>query len=184
MINATISCPCIKWSPYGVLWIQRHHPPLMRTWWPREDLSRQNTHFRPNLKFTSVHDKRDNFLSICQMVPLRDSMNPMTPPSPQADLMAQRRHVPTKYTFSTKLEVLFCTWKPRQLLVYISNGPPTGFCESNDTTLAVCGLGNPEKTSPDEIHIFNQTWSSLLYMINGTTSCLYIKWSPYGVLWI
>ena len=109
-INATISCLYIKWSPYGVLWIQRHHPRLMRNWWPREDLSRRNTHFRPNLKFTSIQDKRDNFLSVYQMVPLRGSVNTMAPPSPYADLMAQRRPLQTKHTFSTKLEVHFCAW--------------------------------------------------------------------------
>ena len=91
------------------------------------------------------------------MVPLRGSVNPMTPPSPCADLMAQRRPRQTKHTFSTKIEVLFYTSKTRQFLVYISNGPPTGFCESNDTTLPLCGLDGPEKTSPDETHIFEQT---------------------------
>ena len=39
------------------------------------------------------------------MVPLRGSVNPTTPPSPYADLMAQRRPLQAKHTFSTKLEV-------------------------------------------------------------------------------
>ena len=55
---------------------------------------------------------------------------------------------------------------------------PTGFCESNDTTLPLCGLDGPEKTSPDETHIFYETSSSLLIGINATMYCLYIKWSP------
>ena len=38
------------------------------------------------------------------MVPLRGSVNPMTPPSPYEDLMAQRRPLQTKHTFSSKLE--------------------------------------------------------------------------------
>ena len=42
------------------------------------------------------------------MVPLRGSVNPMTPPSPYEDLMAQRRPLQTKHTFSTKLDVHFC----------------------------------------------------------------------------
>ena len=109
-INATISCLYAKWSPCRVLWIQWHHPPLMRAWWPREDLSRRKTHFRPNLKFTSMQDKRDNFLSVYQMDPLRGSVNPMTPSSPYADLMSQRGPLQAKHTFSTKLEVHFCTW--------------------------------------------------------------------------
>jgi hypothetical protein len=91
------------------------------------------------------------------MVPLRRSVNPMAPHSPYADLMAQRRPLQTKHTFSTKLEVHFFIGQTRQFLAYISNGPPTGFCESNDTTLALCGHDGPEKTSPDETHIFDQT---------------------------
>ena len=71
------------------------------------------------------------------MVPLRGSVNPKTPPSPYADLIAQRRPLQTKHTFSTKLEVLFYTGYTRQFLAYISNGPPAGFCESNGTTLAL-----------------------------------------------
>ena len=78
---------CISNGPCRVLWIQWHHPPLMRTWWPREDLSRRNTHFRANLNFTSIPDKRGNLLPIYQIVPLRGSVNPMTPQSSYADLM-------------------------------------------------------------------------------------------------
>ena len=70
---------------------------------------RPNTHFRPNLKFSSVHDKRDNFLSIYQMVPLRGSVNPMTPLSPYTDVMTQRRPLQIKHAFSSNLEVLFYT---------------------------------------------------------------------------
>ena len=106
-IDATISCLYIKQSPNGVLQIQWHHTPLRRTWLPREDLSRRNTHFRQNLMFTSVWDKRDNFLHIYQMVPLRGSVNPTTLPSPYADLVAQRRPLQRKHTFSTKHEVHF-----------------------------------------------------------------------------
>ena len=91
------------------------------------------------------------------MVPLRGAVNPMTPPSPYADLMAQRRPLQMKQTFSTKLEVHFYTGYTRQFLAYISNGPPAGFCESNDTTIHLCGLAGLEKTSPDETHIFDQT---------------------------
>ena len=91
------------------------------------------------------------------MVPLRCSVNPMTPPSPYVDLMAQRRPPQTKPTFSTKLEVHFYTEQTRQFTAYMSNGPPAGFFESNDTTLPLCRLDGPEKTSPDETHIFDQT---------------------------
>ena len=43
------------------------------------------------------------------MVPLRGSVNPTAPPSPYADVRAQRRPLRTKHTFSTKLEVHFYT---------------------------------------------------------------------------
>ena len=42
-------------------------------------------------------------------------------------------------------------------MFHSENGPPAGFCESNDTTLALCGLDGAEKTSPDETHIFGLT---------------------------
>ena len=87
------------------------------------------------------------------MVPLRGSVNPKSPPSPYADLMAQIRPLQTKHTFSSKLEVHFYIGETRQYLVHVSNGPPTGFCESNDTTLPLCGLDGPEKASLDETHI-------------------------------
>ena len=90
------------------------------------------------------------------MVPQRSSAKSMTPPSPSADVMTQRRPLQAKHTFSTKLEVHFCIGQTRQFLAYISNGPPTGFCESNDTTLSLCGLDGPEKTSRDETYIFVQ----------------------------
>ena len=89
---------------------------------------------RGYLKFTSVQDKRDNFLSIYQMVPLRGSVNPITPRSPCVDLMAQRIPLQMKYTFSTKLEVHFYTGETRQFIAYISNGHPVGSCESNNNT--------------------------------------------------
>ena len=41
------------------------------------------------------------------MVPLRGSVNPMIPPSPYEDVMAQRRPLRTKHTFSTNLDVHF-----------------------------------------------------------------------------
>ena len=41
------------------------------------------------------------------MVPLRGSVNPVTPHSPYADVMAQRSPLQTKHTFSAKLEVHF-----------------------------------------------------------------------------
>ena len=92
------------------------------------------------------------------MVPLRGSVKPLPPPSPYEELMAQRRPLQMKHTFSTKLEVHLCTGYTRQFLAYISNGPsPAGFWESKDTTLPLCGLDGPEKTSPDETHIFDQT---------------------------
>ena len=43
------------------------------------------------------------------MIPLRGSVNPMAPPSPYADPMAQRRPLQTKHTFATKPEVHFYT---------------------------------------------------------------------------
>ena len=79
-------------SPYADLMVQRRPLQMKPT-------------IRPNLKFSYAHDKRDNFLSMYQMGPLRVSVNPMTPPSPCADLMAQRRPLQTKHAFSTKLEV-------------------------------------------------------------------------------
>ena len=78
---------------------------------PYPDLMAQRRPLQTNYTFSTkldVHfcmDKRDKFLSIYQMVPLRGSVNPMTPPSPYVDLMAQRRPLQTKHTFSTKLEV-------------------------------------------------------------------------------
>ena len=91
------------------------------------------------------------------MVPLWGSVNPMTPYSRYADLMAQKRPLQTEHTFSTKLKVHIYIRPTPQFLVYISDCPPTGLCESNDTTIPLCGLDGPEKTSPDEIHIFDQT---------------------------
>ena len=43
------------------------------------------------------------------MVPLWGSVKPLSPPSPYVDLVAQRRPLQTKHTFSTKLEVHFYT---------------------------------------------------------------------------
>ena len=91
------------------------------------------------------------------MVPLRRSVNPRTPPSPYADLIAQRRPLQTKHTVSTKLEVHIYAGYTQYFLAHISNGPPTGSRESNGTTLPLCGLDGPEKTSPDETHSFDQT---------------------------
>ena len=89
------------------------------------------------------------------MVPLWGSVNPTTPPSPYADLMAQRIPFQTKYTFPSKFEVHLHTGKHNFLPIY--KWSPTVFCESNDTTLPLCRLAGPEKTSPDETHIFDQT---------------------------
>ena len=81
---------------------------------PYEDLMAQRRPLQTKHTFSTkleVHfytGKHDNFLSIYQMVPLRGSVNPMTPPSPYADLTAQRRPPQTKHTFSAKLEVHFC----------------------------------------------------------------------------
>ena len=90
------------------------------------------------------------------MVPLRGSVNPTTPSSPYADLMAQRRPLQTKHTFSTKPEVHFYIGYMPQFHAYKMVPLRGGFCESNDTTLPICGLDGPEKTSPGETHIFDQ----------------------------
>ena len=129
----------------------------------RRPLHRRNTHFRPNLKFTSTQDKRDNFLPVYQMVPLPGSVIPMTPPSPYSDLMAQRRPLQKKHTFSTKREVHFYIATNATVYCPYIKWSPTGFCKCNDTALPLCGLDGSEKTSLDQIYIFKQTCSSLLH---------------------
>ena len=76
---------------------------------------------------------------------------------PYANLMAQRRPLQTKHTFSTKPEVHFYIGYTPQFLAHISNGPLAGFCESNDTVFPLCGVDGPEKTSPEETYIFDPT---------------------------
>ena len=81
---------------------------------PYADLMAQRIPLQTEHAFSTKLDvyfciyKRDNFSPIYQMVPPRGSLNPTTPPSPYGDLMAQRRPLQTKHTFSTKLDVHFC----------------------------------------------------------------------------
>ena len=82
-------------SPYADLMAQRR------------PLQKKHTVSSKHLKFTSIRDKRDNCLPIYQMVQPRGSVNPMTPHSPYADLMDQKRPLQTKHTFTAKLEVHF-----------------------------------------------------------------------------
>ena len=60
------------------------------------------------------------------MFPLRGSVNPMTPSTPYADLMTQRRPLQTTHTFSTKLKVHFCNMVSTTISCIYSKWSPHG----------------------------------------------------------